>query len=194
MSQRIQPSSFSNEDSMMPGLLEFFRKDYNFHVLEEWLESNKSRSNKQSLRLLDWFNTNYSKRYNVSYILKKGNLSRTIYAWDKYNATLSSGYRKGLFDPFGRGKQEGKVIHLELDGKIIEVTLAQLNYFQWAIKNGVIDYVNKHLDAIYEDMCVRNAERKQKKKEKKAALLAKNNDDIQVTVSFNPKVLKSVTA
>jgi hypothetical protein len=185
--------ALSNEEIMMPSLLEFFKKGYNFNVLEEWLESNKSRSNKQSLRILDWFNTNYSKQYNVEYRLKKGNTTTKVYAWDKYNSTLSSGYGKGLFDPFGRGKKAGKTIYLEHDGKIISTTLAQLNYFRWAIKNGIIDYVKLHLDEIYNDMHDRTVMRRNNKKGTKSKISKSTGNmlhkqNVEVVISFNPEV------
>ena len=123
-------SNLSDEASMMPGILDFFGKDYNFDILREWIESNKSRTNRKSLRLLEWFNTNYSKQYNVEYNIKKGSEIRTIYVWDKYNSALSSGYRKRLLDPFGRGKRDGKIICIEHNGTVVQSTLAQLNYFQ----------------------------------------------------------------
>lgn len=180
----------SNEESMMPGLMDFFSRDYNFHIFEEWIESNKSRSNKQSLRLLEWFNTNYSKKFGVEYKLKKGNTYKVILVWQKYNSTLSSGYGKKLFDPFGRGKDNGKLICLEHNDKIVYTTLAQLNYFQWAIKNGVIDYVKEHLDEIYADMIERMPARKtEKTKKTKISVSASQTlrkHDIKMTISFNP--------
>jgi hypothetical protein len=146
-----------NDESMMPSLIEFFSHDYNFNILEEWIESSKTRANKKSLRVLDWLNTNYSKQYDVEYKLLRNGKVKVIYLWDKYNANLSSGYGKELFDPFGRGKKKGKTILLEHGEKILETTVAQLNYFRWAIRYGVIDYAEANLDAIYKDMHERSS-------------------------------------
>lgn len=144
---------------MMPSLLEFFSYKYNFEILREFIDSRKTRSTKLSVGLLDWFNVNYSKEYGVEYILKRekpdGNPSqRVVHVWQLYNAALA-GYTKALFDPFARGK--GKAGIKICNGEdAIDTTLCQLNYFRWAIKHGVIDYVKEHLEEIYEDFAKRS--------------------------------------
>lgn len=146
----------SNESSMMPALVEFFSYKHNFSVLKEFIDSRKSRSTKLSVGLLDWFNVNYAKKYATSYILKKGNNSKVVYVWQAYNAALG-GYTKNLFDPFARGKSKHGCITIQNEeDECIETTLCQLNYFKWAINNGIVDYVKEHVDEIYNDMTERS--------------------------------------
>lgn len=180
----------SNESSMMPSLLEFFSLKYNFCILKEFIDGRKTRSNKLSVGLLDWFNVNYSKKNNIEYVLKRGTYNKVIYVWQLYNAALS-GYPKDLFDPFARGKSKGGsiTIHNE-EGEAIVTTLCQLNYFRWAIKNGIIDYVKSHVEEIYEDLCERShrggkkvpGEKKQKLSVSASKTLGIHN--VKMTIKF----------
>ena len=53
-------------------------------------------------------------------------------------------WKKGLFDPFQRGPR----IHYEVNGIKYETTIAQLNFFMWAIQYGVIDWASRHRESI----------------------------------------------
>ena len=136
------------EQSMLPSLLKFFSDRANFEVLKEF---KMTKHSKFSVGLLNWFNVNYSKEYGVEYTIETMGRKRSVYVWQSYNAALS-GYKKEYFDPFARGKNCGKEIAIEHNGEIVNTTIRQLNYFRWAINNGVIDYVRKHVDEIYDDM------------------------------------------
>ena len=59
------PIGMSDEESMMPSLYEFFSIECNFDIIKEFINSRKSRTNKLSFGLLDWFNVNYAKEYGV---------------------------------------------------------------------------------------------------------------------------------
>lgn len=144
-------SAYTNESSMMPSLLDFFSQKNHFDTLQEFIMSNKSRNNKLSIGLLDWFNVNYAPEFNIEYIKNDKN----ILVWQSYNSALS-GYSKALFDPFARGSKRGKTITMTNDTVTVVTTLCQLNYFRWAIKNGVIDYVKAHVEEIYTDMISRS--------------------------------------
>ena len=177
----------SNESSMMPSLIEFFSYDYNFEILQEFINSKHTRSNKLSIGLLDWFNVNYAPEYNVEYVIKKGNTEKVILVWQSYNAALA-GYGKALFDPFARGKSKGETITLKNANNSVVTTLRQLNYFRWAIKNGIIDFVKNHVIEIYEDMCKRsNRGRKSDGKKQKLSVSASKTlgrHDIKMTINF----------
>jgi hypothetical protein len=49
-------------------------------------------------------------------------------------------------------KEEDLSFTLTMNDLQILTTISQLNFFRWAIKNKVIDYVIKHKDAIKKDM------------------------------------------
>ena len=133
---------------MLPSLLKFFSAREHFDVLKEFKCSKQS---KLSVGLLNWFNVNYSKEYGVEYNIETLGRKRSVYVWQSYNAALS-GYKKEYFDPFARGKNCGKEIAIEFQGETLCTTIRQLNYFRWAINNGVINYVRSHVEEIYTDM------------------------------------------
>lgn len=116
------------------------------------------------LRVFDWFLTNYSKKYDVNYQIKKANGSVTNFkVWRRYQAELSA-YKKKKWDPFCRG--DHIVMEYEMPGsdQVIEfeTALCQMNSFRFMIKYLVIDYVHAHYDEIYEDMKKNNSQSRQK--------------------------------
>lgn len=98
-----------------------------------------------SLRLIDWFVTNYSKKFNVSYPLE----GRQFMVHFHYKRELKA-YSKRLFDPFCRRER----ISFQIRGQppIEETTVGQLNFFRWAIEKGVVNYILEHAAAIEADM------------------------------------------
>lgn len=107
-----------------------------------------------SLRILEWFCSNYSKKYNIVYKITP---TKEINVWLDYKACLDS-YTKKKFDPFkrdhdGYAKFEVSVNYPDLPLlKKWETTVGQLNFFRWCIKNKILDYVLKNLKKIKDDM------------------------------------------
>lgn len=96
-----------------------------------------------SLRVMDWFVTNYSKKHNVSYILNGQEFS--VYL--NYKAQLKA-FSKKLFDPFCRRER----IEFECSkGLSFITTIGQLNFFRWAIEKDIFTYIRNHLDDILRD-------------------------------------------
>jgi len=93
-----------------------------------------------SLRLIDWFVTNYSKKYNVAYINKAG---KHVIVYLSYKSHLKA-YSKKMFDPFCRWKR--------IKFNDIETTVGQLNFFEWAITDDILDYLTRHHDEVHADM------------------------------------------
>lgn len=150
------------EESKMQRLIDFFKYRYNLEILLEFIQKEQKR-NKLSLRLIDWFVTNYAKQYGTIYDIRKsnGHIDK-FFVWYEYQAEAGS-EKKRYFDPFRRGRKNGKIIELEYEqGKTLETTIGQLSFFRWAIKNKVIDYVRKNVDEIYNDMCKRGTCAKKK--------------------------------
>jgi len=111
-----------------------------------------------SLRVIDWFVTNYSKQYGIHYEIRRPNrMPRHFYVYNEYKNQLA-GHGKKYFDPFRRRSRI--LFKYRLSGtepeSSIETTVAQLNFFKWAIENLIIDYVRSHLQEIIDDMNVRN--------------------------------------
>ena len=103
-----------------------------------------------SLRLIDWFVTNYAKRHNIGYVL--GGQEFMVYM--SYKSQLKA-YSKKLFDPFCRRER----IMFSLPGtEQFVTTVGKLNFFRWAIEKNVIEYLKTHRETVETEM---NAHMKQ---------------------------------
>lgn len=97
-----------------------------------------------SLRLIDWFVTNYAKRHTIGYIL--GGQEFMVYM--SYKSQLKA-YSKKLFDPFCRRER----IMFSLPGtEQFVTTVGKLNFFRWAIEKNVIEYLKKHRETVEAQM------------------------------------------
>ena len=110
---------------------------------------------KISLRIVDWFVTNYAKKYYIIYDLPD---SSRFKVYNDYKLKLKA-YSKKRFDPFCRW--ERTMIPLQ-QNKYIETTIGKLNFFKWAIENLVIDYIEENYKDIEYDMNLRNSTSKKK--------------------------------
>ena len=103
-----------------------------------------------SLRLIDWFVTNYAKRHNIGYILE----GQEFMVYMSYKSQLKA-YSKKLFDPFCRRER----IMFSLPGvEPFVTTVGKLNFFRWAIEKKIIDYLKTHQETDETEM---NAHMKQ---------------------------------
>lgn len=109
---------------------------------------------KISLRIIDWFTTNYAKKNYTLYMLD----GKRFKVYDDYKLKLKA-YSKKRFDPFCRYK---KISIPYRDDKYIETTIGQLNFFKWSIENKIVDYIEENYDAIERDMNSRNSASKRK--------------------------------
>lgn len=105
---------------------------------------------KISLRIVDWFVTNYAKEKYVVYTLDN---NRRIKVYDSYKLNLKA-YSKKRFDPFCRWD---RITIPYKDDKHIQTTIGQLNFFKWAIENDILIYIRDNYDAIEKDMNSRNS-------------------------------------
>ena len=126
---------------------------------------------KISLRIIDWFVTNYAKKFNINYSLKikitspkrstmKKGLKFSKKDMDKYtnfmqiNVFLSykeqlRAYSKKQFDPFCR---RNRINFYFNESEFITTTVGQLNFFRWSIQNNIIKYIMEHYKEIEVDM------------------------------------------
>jgi hypothetical protein len=133
-----------------------------------------------SLRLIDWFVTNYAKKFNVSYMSKTG---KHIIVYLSYKSHLKA-YSKKMFDPFCRWKR--------IKFHDMDTTVGQLNFFEWAISDEVLDYLERNRDAVHGDMETRLHEAKETDGPKKkrhelshSATKSMTRHDVRVTVKFD---------
>lgn len=137
-----------------------------------------------SIRVLDWFVANFSKKNNTCYRIKINGRDELFYVNNEYKNQLH-GYTKEYFDPFCR---KNKLIYTYKSGenkiKFIS-SIGQLNFFQWAIRNKIINYVERHLEEIEWDM----KETSRKNKEKKMALMEEESseeDESEIIIDDDP--------
>lgn len=137
ISNRVQ----SKQESIIPWLQKFYNEPGRIEMLLKVL----SPESKVSLRLIDWFVTNYSKKYNTTFTLA----STPFPVHFQYKRELKA-YSKRFFDPFCRRDR----IEFSVRGvaALTNTTIGQLNFFRWAIDKQVIDYILEHSEEIEADM------------------------------------------
>jgi hypothetical protein len=176
----IMEKFLSKDELLIRKLLDFYSDPQKLCIFIRIVE----QGTEISLRLLDWFSTNYSK-FNRVYI-------NSIDIHSNYKDQLK-GYKKEAFDPFCRrqriflyseeenileycmGKQKcDKKIRLlyeyidkpemylnRKDG--IVTTVGQLNFFKWCLEKHIINYIIAHLGKIEKSM-METTKKSQKKR------------------------------
>jgi hypothetical protein len=110
-----------------------------------------------SLRIIDWFVTNYAKK---NYIVLDNNEGR-FKVYDDYKLKLKA-YSKQRFDPFCRW-QRINIPYKTEEGAGFETTIGQLNFFKWALENNIVNYIEEHYQHIEQDMNTRNSTSRKKR-------------------------------
>jgi hypothetical protein len=138
------------QDITLRNIYEFYFMNDNLSRLLPIITSNSNLS----IRVLDWFVTNYSKKFNIIYKLSNSVVDDNNYfnVYLQYKCQLKS-YKKKLFDPFCR--KQRIVFYHDLN-KCVLTTIGQLNFFKWAIMYGILDYVEENLQKITDDMIISN--------------------------------------
>jgi hypothetical protein len=118
-----------------------------------------------SLRLIDWFVTNYAKRHSIRYIL--GGQEFMVYM--SYKSQLKA-YSKKLFDPFCRRER----IMFSLPGiDAFVTTVGKLNFFRWAIEKNIIEYLKLNRETVETEM---NSHMKQLSRSRSTRTTASSED------------------
>ena len=127
-----------------------------------------------SLRLVDWFVTNYSKRHNTVYILD----GQEFLVYTNYKSQLKA-YSKKLFDPFRRRER----ILFQIPGEEpFLTTVGKLNFFRWAIEKNVLTYLSLHAPTIETDM--NKAMKEQNKARNSTATSTESSTSVVSTTSL----------
>lgn len=164
-------------------LYDFYEKNENLHKLMNIVNG----ESKISLRIVDWFVTNYAKKHYIVY-------DNRFKVYNDYKLKLKA-YSKKRFDPFCRWDRiyipykslssttttttntttaasactppppppshDNDDHHLREQTKM-ETTIGQLNFFKWAIENDILGYIHTNYETIEEDMNLRNSSSKRK--------------------------------
>jgi hypothetical protein len=180
----------TQNDLLLNKLMDFYKQEDN---LDKMLSIINGES-KISLRIVDWFATNYAKKYFTVYSLT--NSTKRFKVYMDYKLKLKA-YSKKRFDPFCRWER----INIPYKSNtFIQTTIGQLNFFKWALENDVINFINKNYEEIEKDMNSRNSTSKRKtinvtnaknqtrKKREELSIYASKNikkEDVEITVTFN---------
>jgi hypothetical protein len=148
----------TQNDLLMKNLMDFYNNRESLNKMMSIING----ETKISLRIVDWFVTNFAKKYYTVYDLdtQRGTIEDKIRfkVYNDYKLKLKA-YSKRKFDPFCRWER----ISIPYDNeKYIETTIGQLNFFKWAIENNIIDYIEKNYDDIERDMNSRNTTSKRR--------------------------------
>tara|TARA_B100001094_G_C18092601_1_gene751250 strand:- start:671 stop:1234 length:564 start_codon:yes stop_codon:yes gene_type:complete len=185
-------------DLLLNSLKNFYSKDNNYEELCSILNNDEE----VSLRLIDWFVTNFSKKNNIIYLVSKTE-KRIVETMDdkegivqinvfqEYKSQLKA-FSKKKFDPFCRRER----IVFSCTEEAINTTVGQLNFFRWAITNRVLNYIKEHKEIIEDDMnlslkCTKDTGKKNKNGRKsrqelsKSALRGLNKNKLSVCITFD---------
>jgi hypothetical protein len=137
----------------MNKITDFYSNKNNLNILLSVIEGKSSLS----LRVIDYFVTNYAREKEIIYdnfyndnINEKNEKFMVYYS---YKSQLKA-YSKKQFDPFCR--RERLLFYIDkyngTDKEPIRTTIGQLNFFRWAIQNNILDYIDKNYKSIEIDM------------------------------------------
>lgn len=183
-------ASYSNKlqtqnNLLLTNLMEFYEKREHLQKIMSIING----ESKISLRIVDWFVTNFAKKNYTMYSLNDENRFKV---YNDYKLKLKA-YSKKRFDPFCRWER----ITIPYDStKQMETTIGQLNFFKWAIENQILAYIEDNYDAIEADMNNRNstsknrgeADNKTRKKREELSVSACKcikKENVKIVVKFN---------
>ena len=195
----------TQNDLLLNNLIEFYKRDNN---LDNMLKIITGES-KISLRIVDWFATNYAKKYYTLYDIElpdkkteegtsntdqtSAKVVKRFKVYIDYKLKLKA-YSKARFDPFCRWE---RISIPYKNGTFIETTIGQLNFFKWALENKIIKFIEENYDEIEQDMNSRNSTSKRKelvdnsktrKKREELSISASKSikkEKVEITVNFN---------
>lgn len=140
-----------------------------------------SGGTKTSLRIIDWFTTNYAKKNYV--VLSRG--ERRFKVYDDYKLMLKA-YSKQRFDPFCRWDRIN-IPYKTTSGDGIETTIGQLNFFKWALENKIIDFIEENYESIEKDMNTRNSTSRKKNEKPETSNTRKKREELSISATKSIK-------
>jgi hypothetical protein len=178
---------YSNNLNLHKLLLILFFKNYKYNNNKNIknIFSNSYQTQKISLRLIDWFVTNYCKKNRIFIKNSTDNKTEILNIYQSYKSNLKA-FSKQYFDPFRRNKKlyftfnltisnennnflifdnnQSKNIN-NINSETIETTIGQLNFFKWIIENHIYEYICENKKLIENDMIYIQKENIKKKKD-----------------------------
>ena len=143
----------NSNELLLLSLKDFYSNENNVSILLSIINS----ESKISLRLIDWFITNYCKNSK-----DKTSDKNITNIYQNYRAQLKA-YKKVKFDPFRRRQ---RIVFFFNDKECMNTTIGQLNFFKWAIENNILSYLSSRLEELEDLMNIYQKNVKKKKEEK----------------------------
>lgn len=140
----------TQNDLLMSNLMDYFQGTDHIQKMLDIVDGKAHIS----LRIIDWFVTNYAKKYFIVYDIN----GRRFKVYNDYKLKLKA-YGKVRFDPF---KRWDRIAIMGPNEQEIETTIGQLNFFKWAIDNKILDYIEANYADIEKDMNQRNSSSKKR--------------------------------
>lgn len=172
----------TQNDLLLNNLMTFYKDETNLNNMLKIITG----ESKISLRIVDWFATNYAKKYYTLYPITDqfGNVRR-FKVYVDYKLKLKA-YSKRRFDPFCRWDRISIPYKNET---CIETTIGQLNFFKWTLENKVIQFIEENYDTIEKDMNCRNSTSKRKEPvvESNNSKTRKKREELSVSASKSIK-------
>ena len=151
----------SQENMLIRSLEKFYLNEDNVNIILPIINGESNIS----MRLIDYFVTNYSKKHRVTYNLEDNGSKILFNVYSSYKSQLKA-YNKKYFDPFSRGNR----IPFFLPNDCLITTIGQLNFFKWFISKKIINYVSANLSNIENDLNnLKNTNKKDRKKKNKVS-------------------------
>jgi hypothetical protein len=170
----------TQNDLLLNNLMAFYKNEI---YLDRMLKIITGES-KISLRIVDWFVTNYAKKYYTLYIIhNETETAKRFKVYFDYKLKLKA-YSKKRFDPFCRWD---RISIPYKNGTFIETTIGQLNFFKWAIENRVIEYIEEFYETIEKDMNCRNSTSKRKETIIDNSKTRKKREELSISASKSMK-------
>jgi hypothetical protein len=166
----------TQNDLLLNNLLEFYNTNQNMDRMLNIING----ETRISLRIIDWFATNYAKKYYTVYQIE--NTDKRFKVYNDYKLKLKA-YSKRRFDPFCRWD---RITVPYKETTSIQTTIGQLNFFKWAIENHVIDYIEQNYATIEKDMNNRNSTSKARVTDNKNKT-RKKREELSVSASKSIK-------
>ena len=146
MNTTIKNTATTQNQLLLDNLMEFYGKKENLLKMMKIINGESNIS----LRIVDWFVTNFAKKNFTVYELSQ---TSRFKVYNDYKLKLKA-YSKKRFDPFCRWER----ISIPYDeNSYMETTIGQLNFFKWAIENKIVDYIQENYSVIESDMNSRNS-------------------------------------